>query len=188
MAYVPQAHVPFFPFQVRDIVLMGRTARIGLFATPGPADQAIARNALDTLGIGALADRIFGELSGGERQLALLARALAQETRVLILDEPTASLDFGNQVLVLDRVRALADAGMAVVLSTHDPDHALMCADRVALLQAGRLLALGPPLATLTPARLHDLYGIEVAVTYVEELGRHVCRPHLPRATPSRVA
>jgi iron complex transport system ATP-binding protein len=179
MAYVPQAHAAFFPFTVRDVVLMGRTARIGLFATPSRPDIAAADRALETLGIAALADRVYTQISGGERQLTLIARALAQEPRLLIMDEPTASLDFGNQVRVLDQVRALARVGIGIVLSTHDPDHAFLCADRVALLHDGAVVRLGRPETEITPETLRLLYGVEVAVIPVAERGVRLCVPSL---------
>ncbi|MDV2988437.1 UNVERIFIED_CONTAM: ABC transporter ATP-binding protein [Methylobacteriaceae bacterium AG10] len=177
IAYVPQAHAAFFPFTVREVVVMGRASRLPAFASPGPADRAAAERALATLGIGHLAERIYTEISGGERQLALIARALAGEPRLLVMDEPTASLDFGNQARVLTQVRRLSEAGIAVVLSTHDPGHAFLCADRVALLHGGRLVALGPPAETVTPDALRLLYGVEVAVVPLPGQGRAVCTP-----------
>ncbi|MFC6390321.1 ABC transporter ATP-binding protein [Methylorubrum zatmanii] len=177
IAYVPQAHAALFPFSVRDVVLMGRASRLSAFASPGPADRAAAERALAALGIGHLAERIYTEISGGERQLALIARALAGEPRLLVMDEPTASLDFGNQARVLSQIRRLSDLGIAVVLSTHDPGHAFLCADRVALLHGGRLVALGPPAETVTPDSLRLLYGVEVAVVPLPEQGRTVCTP-----------
>lgn len=185
MAYVPQAHTAFFPFSVRDIVLMGRTAHIGLFATPSRCDIAAADAALETLGIAALADRAYTQISGGERQLTLIARALAQEPRILVMDEPTASLDFGNQVRVLDQVRALARSGIGIVLSTHDPDHAFLCADRVALLHDGAILHLGPPESAITPETLRRLYRVEVSVIPVAERGIRICVPSLAGDMPS---
>ena len=107
VAAVPQAHAAFFPFTVREVVVMGRASRLGPFSSPGPSDSAAAEVALATLGIGHLADAIYTEISGGERQLALIARALSGEPRLLIMDEPTASLDFGNQARVLGQVAAL---------------------------------------------------------------------------------
>jgi iron complex transport system ATP-binding protein len=164
VGYVPQAGTAFFPFTVLDVVLMGRVAHIGLFASPGARDVAAADKALAALGIGHLRDRIYTEISGGERQLALISRALAQEPRLLVMDEPTASLDFGNQLRVLDHITALARHGMAVVLSTHDPDHVFLCGDRAALLYGGRLAAIGPPAEVITPETLAALYGVEVEV------------------------
>jgi iron complex transport system ATP-binding protein len=179
--YVPQAHAGYFPFTVREIVLMGRTAHLGLFATPSSRDRAIADKALATLGIDHLGDRTYTRISGGERQLTLIARALAQESRLLVMDEPTANLDFGNQVRVLDRIKALAADGIAILFSTHDPDHAFLCADRVALLHDGRVDPLGPPRATITPDSLRRLYGVEVRIAEIEPEKRLVCVPSLAR-------
>jgi iron complex transport system ATP-binding protein len=179
VAYVPQAHNALFPFSVLDIVIMGRTAHIGAFAAPSAADRAIAERSLEALGVAALANRIYTEISGGERQLVLIARALAQEPRALIMDEPTASLDFGNQIRVLQQVRALAAAGIAIVLSTHDPDHAFFCADRVALLHGGRLAAIGTPDEQITPQRLRQLYGVDVTIVRIADADRRVCVPSI---------
>jgi iron complex transport system ATP-binding protein len=179
VGYVPQAGTSYFPFTVLDVVLMGRASRIATFAAPSETDRAAAQSALDTLGIARLAARRFPEISGGERQMVLIARALAQEPGLIVMDEPTASLDFGNQARVIGRIRDLADRGIAVVLSTHDPGHAFACADRVALMRAGRIVATGPPEAVLTPAALRELYGVAVAVAWLEAAGRHVCAPSL---------
>ena len=177
IAAVPQAHAAFFPFTVREVVVMGRASRLGPFSAPGPADEAAAERALARLGIGHLAETVYTEISGGERQLALIARALSGEPRLLIMDEPTASLDFGNQARVLGQVRRLARAGIAVMFSTHDPDHALLCADRVVALHGGRLVACGPPAATVTPALLRLIYGIDVVVAPVPGVAAPVCAP-----------
>lgn len=116
IAYVPQAHAALFPFTARDVVLMGRSPHLRPYAGPARCDEAIAMQCLDRLAIASLAHRPYTELSGGERQMVLIARALAQRPAVLIMDEPTASLDYGNQMRVLDQVRALADGGMAIVV------------------------------------------------------------------------
>jgi iron complex transport system ATP-binding protein len=165
------------------MVLMGRTARLGLFETPSAADHRLAEEALRALGISHLAARVFTEISGGERQLALIARALAQEAPILVMDEPTASLDFGNQVRVLQHIRALAKAGKSILLSTHDPDHAFLC-DRVALLHGGELIAVGAPDDTITPDHLKRLYGIDATIALLPELGRRVCTPSLATFDP----
>ena len=179
VGYVPQAHAAFFPFGVLDIVLMGRSAHIGLFAAPSAADRIIAEGALDRLGIAFLRDRIYTELSGGERQLVLIARALAQEPRILIMDEPTASLDFGNQLRVLRQIAALARSGISVLFSTHDPDHVFLCGDRVALLQGGTLEALGTPDAVITSAALQRLYGVEVQIVDLPDHQTRTCVPSI---------
>jgi ABC-type cobalamin/Fe3+-siderophores transport system ATPase subunit len=177
VGYVPQGHVAQFAFTVRDAVLMGRTAHIGLFAAPGPADRAAADRAIEALGIGELAERVVTELSGGERQLAMIARALAQGARALVLDEPTASLDFGNQVRVLREIRRLAAEGYAVVFSSHDPSQAFLAASRVLLLARGGALRQGTPAEVITSENLRQVYGVEVRVAPLD--GTSVCLPVL---------
>lgn len=179
VSYVPQAHGAFFPYTVREVVLMGRTAHLGLFATPSARDHGVALDAIRRMGVEHLADAVYTEISGGERQLVLIARALAQEARMMVMDEPTANLDFGNQVRVLERIRALASEGIGVLLSTHDPDHGFLCADRVAMLHDGGLLACGATEAVMTAAQLQRLYGVEVMVTDIvlDGASRRVCLP-----------
>jgi iron complex transport system ATP-binding protein len=177
IGYVPQAHLAFFPFTVSDVVLMGRNAHIGLFAAPSRADRAVAERALATLGVAHLGERVYTEISGGERQLVLIARALAQEPRILIMDEPTASLDFGNQLRVLQQIAALARSGIAVVFSTHDPDHVFLCGDRVALLHDGGMEAVGAPEAVVTAEALKRLYGVEVQVVELPDHETRTCVP-----------
>jgi iron complex transport system ATP-binding protein len=182
IAYVPQVHTGYFPFAVRDVVLMGRTAHLAPFASPSRRDQEAAEEALARLGLAHLANSAYTQISGGERQLTLLARALAQSAPLMVMDEPTASLDFGNQVKVLERVAALAKSGIGVLLSTHDPDHAFLLGHRVALLHHGTLAALGPPQEVLTPAALHMLYGVNVDISTVgnARVGeRAVCVPRI---------
>ena len=163
LGWVPQAHAGLFAFTVEEVVLMGRTARRGRFAAPSRRDHDVVREALERLGIGRLAGRVYTQISGGERQLTLVARALAQEAGVLILDEPTASLDFGNQLRVLGEIRRLRDDGIGILMSTHQPEHALEVADRIALLEAGRIVAEGAPRETATPERLARLYRVDLA-------------------------
>jgi len=176
MAYVPQAQVTEFAYRVLDVVLMGRTARLRTFATPGAVDERIACAKLADLGVADLAEADFTRISGGQRQLALIARALAQEAPILVMDEPTASLDFGNQMMVLSRIRALAGQGHSIVLSTHDPDHALLVASRVAIIADGGLRAMGPPNEVVTAATLSAIYRTDVRVEETAS-GRRVCVP-----------
>ena len=131
IAYVPQASSSVFSYTAFDLVLMGRTAHRSLFAGPTREDRDHAHRALSELGISDLADRDVTRLSSGQRQLVVVARAIAQAAPLIVMDEPTASLDFGNQVVVLSQVRRLADRGAGIVLSTHDPDHAFAVAHRV---------------------------------------------------------
>ena len=163
VGYVPQAQAGVFAFEALDMVLMGRAARMGLLAKPSKADKALALACMERLQIAHLATRRYTELSGGERQLVLIARALAQEPVLLVMDEPTASLDFGNQIRVMEQIATLSAQGMAVLLSTHQPEHALRVATRIALLGRGQLEAVGEPRTVATPAALGRLYGVSEA-------------------------
>ena len=174
LAYVPQAHAPVFPYTVFDMVLMGRTAHRGLFASPTSQDRSLTAAALARLGIEGLAQREYTRLSGGQRQLTLIARALAQDAPLIVLDEPTASLDFGNQLVVLDQVRRLARDGKGIVMSTHDPDHAMSCGTSVLAMKDGRTIASGDVRETLTAAVLSEIYDVEVEVVEMPG-GRRVC-------------
>src|SRR5438128_5336082 len=150
IAYVPQTHAPTFAFTVETVVLMGRTAHAGLFSRPSARDREIARQSLAHFDIGHLRERPYTMISGGERQLVLLARALAQEPQFIVLDEPTASLDFGNQGKVMREIRALAAGGHGVLFTTHDPNHAVRAADRAYPLRAGERIAEGTVSDVLT--------------------------------------
>ncbi len=184
VAYVPQANTAYFPFSVFDVVLMGRASRIGAFESPSRSDREIATAKLEELGILHLANRAYTEISGGERQMTLIARALAQQPALIVMDEPTASLDFGNQTRVLNQITALAGTGLAVVLSTHEPGYAFSCADTVALMSKGTVLATGAPDTVLTSASLGSLYGVEVAIARLDATGQGICVPVLARRGP----
>ena len=176
VGYVPQGHSAYFAYTVRDFVLMGRTAHLGMFSVPGNKDREVALRALASLGIDELADKPVTEISGGERQLALVARALAQEPKLLVLDEPTASLDFGNQVRVLQKIAALGASGIAILFSSHDPDHAFLCARRALLLAEGRVLEIGTPRDVIRPDTLERMYRVSVQVMPLPG-GMHTCLP-----------
>ncbi len=167
IAYIPQSVSPVFNYTVLDTVLMGVTNRLGLFQSPRPKDVAKAVDVLNSLGIAHLKHRGCGQISGGERQLALLARALVQEAGVLIMDEPTSNLDYGNSWRVMERISALAGGGYTVFFSTHDPNQAFLHAGRVLVIKEGKVLAFGTPRETLTEELLSDLYNINVSLRSV---------------------
>lgn len=181
LSYVPQQHDAYFPFSVLEVVLMGRSAHIGLFSSPSRRDHDIAWQALESLKIEHLSDAVYTHISGGERQLTLVARALTQQTNFLIMDEPTANLDFGNQVLVLNAIQRLARSGITIIMSSHNPDHAFQIAARAALLKDGQLTALGNPEEVITQESLHELYGVRVGVAEFNTVTGHSARLCVPK-------
>lgn len=178
IGFVPQSDAPVFAFTVQEMVEMGRAPHLAWLAAPGTADRNIASAALERLGIAALAPRLYPELSGGERQLVLIARALAQRPRLLILDEPTSHLDFANAMRVLALVRGLADEGLAVVMTSHDPDHAFLIAEQTLLLTHDAPAQAGETRVILTEAHLSATYGHPVRI--VTHCGRTLCFADAP--------
>ncbi|MEW9094952.1 MAG: ABC transporter ATP-binding protein [Clostridiaceae bacterium] len=162
IAYVPQVHVQPFPYTILDVVLMGRSPYIGSFNSPSLKDKLLAEEILYKLNIYNLKDKIYTEISGGEKQLVLIGRALAQESQVLIMDEPTSNLDFGNQIRVLEHVKSLVkENNIALVMTTHHPNHAFICSNKVALMDKGSLVKYGNKEEVLTKGNLKSLYGID---------------------------
>lgn len=177
IAYVPQQHAPTFPFRVFDVVMMARQVRNGLLSAPGRRDRERTHEVLEQLGILELSDADYSRISGGQRQMVLIARALAQDTRTLVLDEPTASLDYGNQVRIIGEIARLSGKGYGIVLSTHNPDHAFAVADKVTLMHGGGIVASGTPADVLVAERLSAVYGVSMSVQQLE--GQlTVCVPH----------
>ena len=168
IAYIPQIHRPTFGYSVLDTVLMGLTRQLSPFRSPSAQQEGQAVAALEQLGVSHLAPRSFSELSGGEQQLVLIARALCQQADILVMDEPTSSLDYGNQLRVLRCVKTLARRGYTVILSTHDPQHALRFADRVLALSGGGVAAFGAAKDILTAELLRRLYGVDAALLETE--------------------
>lgn len=161
IAYIPQTHTPTFGYTVLDTVLMGTTRQLSPFAEPRreQVEQSVA--ALERVGVEHLSERNFAHLSGGEQQLVLVARAIAQQADILIMDEPTSSLDYGNQLRVLEQIRGLTREGYTVLLSTHNPQHALSFADSVLALSGGCVAAAGSTEGVLTPELIRKLYRID---------------------------
>jgi len=177
IAYIPQSSRSIFNYSVYDIVLMGRTSGLSTFRSPGKKDKDVCQWAMEKIGITHLRDRCFHRLSGGEQQLVLIARALVQKAPVLMLDEPTANLDFGNQLLVLEQAQKLAQEGYTVIQTTHHPEQSYMFSDRILAIQKGRVLTEGTPKNVLTPEILHALYGVEVDVVSRYEDRARICIP-----------
>ena len=177
IAYIPQSSHPIFNYSVFDIVLMGRTSGLSTFRSPKKQDAELCRWALEKVGIPHLSDRCFHRLSGGEQQLVLIARALVQKAPILMLDEPTASLDFGNQLLVLEQCRNLAREGYTVIQTTHNPEQSYQYSDRILTLQQGRVLAEGTPKEVLTEKTIRALYGVEVDVVSLRDDRARICLP-----------
>jgi len=182
MALVPQETSVPFPFSVAEVVLMGRAPHLGLLGFESKRDLGIAQRAMERLGIDHLASRSILEVSGGERQLAMVARALAQEARILLLDEPTAHLDVSRRLEVLALVRELAREGRSALVVSHDLGLAARECDRVALLAEGRILAAGPPAEILEPALLRRAFGVEAEILRATDGSAVV----VPRRPPSR--
>jgi iron complex transport system ATP-binding protein len=168
IAYIPQSSSPSFNYSVFDVVSMGRTVHLKPGAMPSKKDDEIVFATLEDLGISYLADSGYAAISGGERQMALIARALVQQTRVLVMDEPTANLDFGNQFRVLEQVRKLKEAGYLIVMSTHNPQHVLSYATKVIVMHEGKVLAQGDPLDVLDERILEHVYGIGIEMIEIE--------------------
>lgn len=176
VGYVPQSHSPSFPFSVFEVVLMGRASHLGIFDQPSVRDRAKAEEALRTVGMLGMRERAYTQISGGERQLVLIARALAQEPKLLLLDEPTAHLDFKNQYTTLETVRRLSrEKGIAVIMSLHDPNQALIYSDRVALMRGGEILHLGPPSEVVNEATVGEVYALPIEA--IEHSGRRFIVP-----------
>jgi iron complex transport system ATP-binding protein len=161
VAYVPQAHVAPFPYRAREIVALGRAPAVGLFRRMGPRDRDAAEEALAMLRISHLGERDYTTLSGGERQLVMIARALAQGARLLVLDEPMAGLDYGHQLRLLAHLRRLVTDGFGVLMTMHHPDQARLASTRVATLINGRVDRDGKPADVLTPDAIWALYGVD---------------------------
>lgn len=164
VGYVPQAHTTPFPYTVLDVVLMGRIAHLGPFSSPSRDDVKIAEESLERLGVSFLKDMTYTEISGGERQMALIARALTQKPQILILDEPTSNLDYGNQVRVLLQIKKLSEEGIGVIMTSHFPNHAFLCSSKVALLNKNGV-KIGTADDIITETNMRDTYGINVRIT-----------------------
>lgn len=177
VAYISQSHHPAFHYSVLDMVLMGTSPRLSALEMPKVRERDIAMEALARMDMADFAQRDFMRISGGEQQLVRIARALAQQSPVLIMDEPTANLDYGNQIRVLERMRALADSGYVILQSTHNPDQAALFSHRVLAMHEGRIIAQGTPAEVIDDALMRTLYGLDVRVQSLLDGRMRICVP-----------
>jgi len=177
VAYIPQSHYPSFNYSVYNMVLMGTTSQISMLSSPGQKQKEAAMAALEQMGVGHLKDQGYTNISGGERQLVLIARALVQKAKVLILDEPTANLDYGNQLHVMEQVRKLTANGYTVIQSTHNPEQAFLYSHNIVAMKDGQVLAEGAPTKVVTEELMARLYGAEIRVCSLYDDKIRICIP-----------
>lgn len=175
IAYIPQGISAKCYDMVLDLVLMGTTSRLGPFSCPSKTQIATAYEALEMLDIGSLAKRCYAHLSGGEKQLVLIARAIAQQTKLFIMDEPCASLDYGNQIMVMDKVKTLTKQDYLVLMSTHNPNHALLFSDKILVLVDKKLECFQSPSEIMATSIIDRIYGVPVVLYEVG--GIPICIP-----------
>jgi iron complex transport system ATP-binding protein len=180
IGYVPQNQSASFAFSVTEVILMGRSSHLGSFNQPGPRDYELVERLMEELGISRLRDRLYTEISGGERQMVLIARALAQEPAFLMMDEPTGNLDFGNQALVLRHILGLAEQGLGIIMTTHYPEQVLLLNTTAALIKRDRNTVNGPAREVLTETILGETYGVPVVAEVPYRDKRiSICQPWL---------
>lgn len=175
IGYIPQIHNSTFSFTVLDVVLMGRAPHLDIFSSPSKKDIKIAENSLKSLNIYHMRDKVYTEISGGEQQLVFIARVLTQEPQILILDEPTSHLDFGNQIRTLNIIEKLAKNGLSVIMSSHFPDHAFLSANKVAIMKGKDFIDVGTPEEVVTEENMQKAYGIKVKIADMDK--RKACIP-----------
>ncbi|MCL1805101.1 MAG: ABC transporter ATP-binding protein [Clostridiales bacterium] len=190
IAYIPQYHTPAFAYTALDVVIMGRAGRISPFGAPKREDRDAAFAALDKLKISRLANAKYTSLSGGQRQMVLIARAICQSASIFMMDEPGASLDYANQQLLMNVTASLAEQGYCVVMSTHSPEHPLAIGHKALLMRGGEAVAFGRPTEVITPEILQEVYGIEIDVVTAEDrygAKRTICLPVSAEPSPVTV-
>lgn len=168
IAYIPQYHRPIYDYTVLDVVVMGRAAHLSAFETPKELDREVAFAALKRINALHLANKKYTTLSGGQRQMVLIARAICQSAKIFVMDEPASNLDYANHQLLMEMIVQLAEEGFCIVMSTHSPEHPASIASKVLLMKEGKVSAFGPPGEIITSENLEEVYGIEmdIAVFY----------------------
>lgn len=181
VAYIPQAKSLPFPYRVFDVILFGRTAHLSLFGTPNKRDKEIAERTMATLGITHLKEMIYTNLSGGEQQMVIIARALVQEPDFLIMDEPTSNLDFGNQITIINQINSLKKDGIGVVMATHSPDHVFLCKSKIITIHKGIVNQIEDIEKEANDSLFSEIYGINIKVGQMEgtTVERKICVPIL---------
>lgn len=177
IAYIPQSHYPSFNYSVFDMVLMGTAVQISSLSSPGKKQIELVNRALDKMGIYHLKERGYMQISGGERQLVLLARALVQEAKILVLDEPTSNLDFGNQIKVMLQIKNLAKEGYTIIQSTHNPDQTFLFSDKIMAMKGGRIIKYGKPDDIISNDLIQSLYDVDVEIQSLYDDKIRVCIP-----------
>ena len=177
IGYIPQFHTPVFPYTVFDFVLMGRTPHIGALSSPKQKDKDITKNAIDEIGISHLMNKPYSEISGGEKQLVMFAKVLAQQPEIILLDEPTSHLDFGNQFKILSMVEDLASRGFSIIMTSHFPDHSFLVSNKVGVMKDNSFIDMGAANDVVTEENMKQTYGLDVKIVYIEKAGRKVCVP-----------
>jgi iron complex transport system ATP-binding protein len=177
IGYIPQFHTPVFPYSVFDFVLMGRTPHINTFSSPKKKDLTTAKKAIEAVGISHLTEKPYNEISGGERQLVMFAKVLAQEPDIILLDEPTSHLDFGNQFKILGLIENLAKGGFTVIMTSHFPDHAFLVSTKVGVMKDQSFIDIGSANDVITEENMRQTYGMDVKIVFIEQANRKVCVP-----------
>jgi iron complex transport system ATP-binding protein len=180
VGYVPQSHTPSFPFPVKDVVVMGRSPHLGMLSSPSDDDMRIALEAMNSVGISHLAERPCTDISGGEYQLVLIARALTQQPRILLLDELTSHLDLGNQMKILRTIKKLSTQGLSILMATHFPDHAFLLSGQVGMMMNKGISRVGSAEEIISKEIMQEAYDAEVCImTLPGSSGRKICVPML---------
>lgn len=175
IAYVPQLSVTTFDYTVRDYIAMGRAPYLGLFSQPSNSDYELVDEAIDGMGIGKFALKPFSRISGGERQMACVTRAIVQQSELIIFDEPTSALDYGNQMKIMRTIQDLSQQGYAVIMTTHNPDQPILLGGEVAIVSSDGQFTMGSIEDTLNEELLSQIYQTPLTLTYVEKVGRVAC-------------
>lgn len=182
IGFIPQIHTPTFPYTVLQVVLMGRTPHLNMLAMPSENDYRIADEAIRMANIEYIRDMPYTELSGGQMQMVLMARVLAQEPEIMLLDEPTSHLDVGNQIRTIEMIRALSRRNMSVIMTSHFPDHAFLSSNKVGIMKDRRLIAMGPADEVVTESNLKEAYGVDIKIVRMDgEINRKIAVPLIDR-------